>query len=96
MECLSDPGTQLWVSGDIITLTLSLIKTGDSSGTVATDPHQQTIQNEGGTSGHPTLNNIHKLGGICSGKRVNEGGAVGGLGGVAMAKKESSSKKRSG
>ena len=87
VECLSDPLTQSWVSTDS-TLTLSLIKTGDGSGTLSTDPHQyKTIQNEGGTRGHPTLNNAHQSGGGGSGEGVNEGGAVGCLAGVVVAEK---------
>ena len=44
-------------------------------------------------SGDPSLNNAHHVGGVWvgSGRRVNEGGAVGDSGGVAMAEKESSS-----
>ena len=95
IQCLSDPLTQSWVSTDS-TLTLSLIKTGDGSGTLSTDPHQYTIQNEGGTHGHPTLNNAHQSGGGGSGEGVNEGGAVGYLAGVAMANKHSRSQEGRG
>ena len=42
IEGLSNPLPQLWVS-PCPTLTLSLIKTGDNSGTVSTDPHLQTL-----------------------------------------------------
>ena len=35
------------------------------------------------------LNNAHQIGGACGGERINQGGAVGGYGGVAMAKKHS-------
>ena len=93
MECLSDPLTQSWVSTDS-TLTLSLIKTGDGSGTLSTDPHQYTIQTEGGTHGHPSLNNAHQVGGGCSGEGVNDGGAVGGFCWVTVANKQSFSHER--
>ena len=42
IEGLSDPLPQLWVS-PCPTLTLSLIKTGDTSGAVSTDSHLQTL-----------------------------------------------------
>ena len=38
--------------------------------------------------GDPVLNNAHQLGGICSGERVNKGGAVCCLRRVAMAEKD--------
>ena len=42
IEGLSNPLPQLWVS-PCPTLTLSLIKTGDTSGAVSTDSHLQTL-----------------------------------------------------
>ena len=42
IEGLSNPLPQLWVS-PCPTLTLSLIKTGDTSGAVSADPHLQTL-----------------------------------------------------
>ena len=42
IEALSNPLPQLWVS-PCPTLTLSLIKTGDTSGAVSTDSHLQTL-----------------------------------------------------
>ena len=88
IECLSDPVPQSRVMCGT-SLTLFFIETGDRGGAGGTHPHQQTIENEGGTRGHPTLNNSHQVGGVCGGKRVNQSGAVGCFSGVAMAKKHS-------
>ena len=93
IECLSDPVPQSRVMCST-SLTLFFIKTGDRGGVGGTHPHQQTVEDEGGTRGHPTLNNAHQVGGVCGGERVNQSGAVGGLSGVAMAKKQSWPQKR--
>ena len=77
-------------------LTLFFIETGDRGGAGRTHPHQQTVKNDGWTRGHPTLNNAYQVGGVCGGGRVNEGGAVGGLGGVTVAEKQSWSQERRG
>ena len=80
--CLGDPLSQP-------SLTLFFIKTGNRGGTGGTNSHQQTVENEGRTGGHPTLNNAHQGSGVCCGERVNKSGAVGCFSWVAMAKKQS-------
>ena len=95
IECLSDPVPQSRVMCGT-SLTLFFIETGDRGGAGGTHPHQQTVENEGGTRGHPTLNNAHQVGRVCGGDRVNQSGAVGGLGRVAMANKHPLSEKALG
>ena len=51
IEGLSNPLPQLWVS-PCPTLTLSLIKTGDTSGAVSTDSHLQTLYTTQGECGY--------------------------------------------
>ena len=75
-------------------LTPFFIENGDRGGAGGTHPHQQTVENEGGIRGHPTLNNAHQVGGVCGGEWVNQSGAVGYFRGVAMAKKQSWPQKR--
>ena len=67
--------------------TLFFIKTGDRGGAGGTNSHQQTVENEGRTCGHPTPNNAHQVGGVWCGEPVNQSGAVGSCSWVAMAKK---------
>ena len=61
---LNNPLTLSWAMFEV-SLTLLFIKTGDRGGTGGTHPQQQTIKYEGGTCGHPTLNNAHQMSGVC-------------------------------